>query len=503
MAATQTNKDEIVISDFDKGIGPSVYLGFGDIRNLDILSSPGVATLNNKVTKRSGTIVDSTVNWFVRDPVNTGSLVAYDAGGSFYNTNDSGSTWGELAGAPASGGGQGAVIWKNYLVSAYASKLVLYGTLTSTAIWRDSWKTIDQDNSWHPMIISRNDGKIYGGAGRYLFSLEEASGQTFDAGNPNTYTFTQQALDLPAGDSIKTLEELGNNLMIGTIAAAGHGALKIADIFPWDRSSVSFNLPLSLNVNGVHALLTVNNILYILAGLEGKIYSSNGVQTATIGQIPLSITNTGSGTTRNIIPSPGAFINYKERPTFGFLYAVGVWSLLPTRGGNVLNLEHTISPGNTTDTSIGALLPLSQDEILIGWKSSDINTLYGIDKTDNTGRVSAFTGTFTPGYFESALYHIGNYHNKRTFREIEFQLDRPMVIGQGVALSYRTSLNTDFLIIGTYTHSTTLTTQIGAKQSHVVIPGIPSTEFVQLRVALAPGTSDANASPRLREVRLR
>ena len=287
MAATQTNKDEIVISDFDKGIGPSVYLGFGDIRNLDILSSPGVATLNNKVTKRSGTIVDSTVNWFVRDPVNTGSLVAYDAGGSFYNTNDSGSTWGELAGAPASGGGQGAVIWKNYLVSAYASKLVLYGTLTSTAIWRDSWKTIDQDNSWHPMIISRNDGKIYGGAGRYLFSLEEASGQTFDAGNPNTYTFTQQALDLPAGYSIKTLEELGNNLMIGTIAAAGHGALKIADIFPWDRSSVSFNLPLSLNVNGVHALLTVNNILYILAGLEGKIYSSNGVQTATGARLEL------------------------------------------------------------------------------------------------------------------------------------------------------------------------------------------------------------------------
>ena len=496
---TKTKLDEpIVITQFEKGIAPSPHVGFGDMRNLDISSVPGVAKLNNKLSKVSASTVDALVKWILRDPITAGSIVAIDGNGSVYNSNDSGATWSELG--DRDGSGQGMVIFKNYLIVAENSSLDVYGPLSGgAAAWSDNWKTIDTESAWHPMIVSINDGKVYGGGGRYIFSIEEASGQTFAPGNAATFTFTQQALDLPANYKVKCLEELGNNLMIGTWTGDTVAQFKLADIFPWDRSSASFDRPLQLNVNGVHAMLNINNLLWILAGIEGQVFISNGVQSSEVVRIPLSIADIDGG--KYLSYYPGSVANYRGRLFFGLgdgsgnTAGMGVWSVLSTAQGYVLNLEHSISTGTNSASStieIASLLPTNRDVLLVGWRD---NTTYGIDRVDNSARSTGFTG-----YFDSSFHQIGTYRRKRQLQEIEVQFAKPLVIGQGIALSYRTSLTGDFVIIGTFTHSTVNTTQIGGVSSHVAVAGIPDCEFVQIRGALAPGTSDTNASPNLKQI---
>lgn len=491
--------EELVIAEFDKGISMSPHFGFADMRNLDIHTIPGIVRLNNKLSKASASLVAAKINWIVRDPISAGSVVAISTSGVVYGSNDAGASWYELA--DRDGNGQGMIIWKNYLFVAETTTIDVYGPLSGgAAAWSNNWQTIDSDASFHPMFISVNDGKLYGGAGRYVFSVEELT--TFAPGTAASYSYTQQALDLPADYRIKCLTELGENLMLGTWMGASVFQFSVADIFPWDRSSPSFTTPLRLNVNGCHAMVNINNILYILAGIEGKIYSSNGVQSALIGHIPISLANIEGG--KFLVYHPGAIANYKGRLFFGVsdgdgnTAGMGVWSLLPTERGNILNLEHEIStgtPSSTTLIEIGAIYPVSRDILLVGWRDQ---STYGIDRSDNDDRQASYSG-----YFDSAFYMVGTYGVKKQFQEIEFQLAKPLTSLQGVALSFRTNLTDPFTIIGTFTHSTASTTQVGAVASHVTTPGIPSSEFVQIRAALAPGASNSNSSPELRAVILR
>jgi hypothetical protein len=346
-------------------------------------------------------------------------------------------------------------------------------------------------------MISRNDNKLYGGAGRFIYSLDENSGQTFAPATSATYTWTQQALDLPSNYKIKCMEELGNNLMSGTWMSSGEANLKVADIFPWDRNSPSFLEPLKLNENGVHAMLNINNILYILAGITGKVFSSNGVQVAPLAQIPTYVTDYES--IGYYLFYPGAIMNHKGRLFFGIGNdstggIMGVFSL----NGNLLNLENLISTGNDGSTSsiqIGALLSTGYVSYLIGWKDG---TSYGIDSI-----LYRYTGY--GAYAESPLYPVGTPLAKRGFSQLEFQLVRPLATGQGIKIKYRTNLTDSFTELGTYIYSGTVTSTtkvIGARTSFNDTAKIPDCEFIQIRVELTTG-ENSNTTPELKTIILR
>lgn len=487
---------DLIIPAPSAGISSSPHLGNGDVRNLDIFTIPGVARLNNLLAKKSASTVTNLVQWFVKYPTTPSTIFALDAGGQVYQSTDSGDTWATVAGETAGGAGQGMMIWKDYLFVARATALDVYGPLSGGAAWSNSWKTIDSDTLWHPMIVSFNDNKLYGGAGRYIFSLDEVSGQTFAPGNSATYTYTQQALDLPPNYRIKCLAELGNNLMIGTWMGTNVYDLKVADVFSWDRSAISFGAPMNLPENGVHAMLNHNSTLYILAGIGGRVYSSNGVQATVIAQIPSSVANIEGGL--YLETYPGALIVYKGRIFFGLsvggtanIAGMGVWSLLQTSKGNILVNEHTISTGNdgsSTVVKIGALLDISRDTLLVGWRDA---STYGIDKTTNTLRTTSYGG-----YWESAFYNVGTPLVKRAFTQAEFLLAQALTTGQGVRLKYRTDLSASFTTIGTYDFAT-----LGAVIAHNFIASIPDSEFVQIRCELTTGAS--NTSPQIKSITLR
>ncbi len=488
------------------GIAPSALTGIADVRNLDISSVPGIVKLNNLTAKKSAAIVVTLPQWKVKNPATPAEVYALDSAGKVYKSTNSGVTWALMTGFTSGGHGNGLAIWKNYLFVARDAFLDVCGDGSATGItnsnWSNSWQAIDSDLLWHPMIVSKNDNKLYGGAGKYVFSLDENSGQTFAPGTGATFTYTQQALDLPPNYRIKCLEELGNNLMCGTWQGTNVYDLRIADIFPWNRSAPSFGQPITMSENGVHGMLNTGNQLIILAVIGGRMYKSNGINAVQVGQIPSSIADLSGGKYLEFFP--GAICNYKGKVFFGVSGSVaipgmGVYSLDQTSRGTILTHEHSISTG-TDGTSyavkIGALLPVTRDNILIGWYDATPTASYGIDNITVASYMTSYTG-----YFISPLYLVGTNGQPRKFNEIEFQLVRPLRTNEGIKIDYRDDLTASFTNIGTYDFTTW-----GAEMSHnalfnkgTIDIDIPECENIQLKIYLTGTTT----TPELRNVTLK
>lgn len=479
------------------GIAQSPHVGYADVRNLDIFSIPSVARLNTIVTKKSSTTVTAFINWAVRHPIDPTQIYALDSAGTVYKSTDTGATWAVLSGTSSTNAhGNGLAIWKNYLFVARDTNLDVCGDGTSSGIiaanWTLGWKTIDSDVLWHPMITSRNDAKLYGGAGRYVFSLDEAT--TFAPGTGASYTWTAQALDLPSSYRIKCIEELGNNLLLGTWQGTNIYDIRLADIFPWDRASVSFGQPIHIEDYGVHAMRNIDNSIIVLAGINGTIRKCDGVNAYIIGQIP---TDLSGGKYLEFYPS--SICSFKNKVFFGVgnggstaIGGQGVYSLEQTGRGNILTLEHLnsqLTDGSAASVKISALIPITRDTILSAFRS---NTTYGIDLSDSTSY--AYTTDYS-GYFDSPLYQVGTIYNPKSFAQIEFQLAKKLATGEGIQLSYRNNINDSFTTIGSYTY-----TNLGAVLSHNIKADIPDCEFIQIRVGLL-GTS--TTTPQFRSVTLR
>lgn len=463
-----------------QGIAQSPEVGFGDIRNIDLYSAPGSARLNNSLVKVSGTTVDALIKWIVRDPDTPANVFALDSNGVLYKSANSGDTWTEVSNR--SGHGNGLMVKWGYVFVCTDTTIDVMKISDST--WTTGWQTIDSDTLWHPMIVSKNDGIIYGGAGRYIFSIEELT--TFAPGTASTYDFTQQRLDLRKDVRVKCLAELGINLMCGTWTGSTLTDFRVADIFPWDRVSPSYGQPIQMTESGVNAMITISNQLYILAGVEGRIYRSDGYNSTPIGEIPQSIADLSAGV--YLEPFPGAIMSYKGRLFFGVsggsaVDGCGVYSLMQTSKGNILTMEHSVSTGNMGATNIlqiGALLPISRDECLVGWRD---NTTYGIDKADN----DAFTPSYR-GYFDTPVYDVGSVNSQAKFRQIELQLERDLRANEGVKLRYRLDKTDSYVDIKTVDFAT-----YGAIRSKNIITEIPSDvkvcENIQVQIALTGTTT--------------
>ena len=467
-------------------------MGYGDVRQLDIFTLPGVAKLNNLTAKKSSTTVVGRVNWMVKNPATPAEVYALDADGKVYKSTDSGATWALMTGFTAGGHGNGLAIWKNYLIVARDAFLDVCGDGTATGIananWTNSWKAIDSDVLWHPMLVSKNDNMLYGGAGKYVFSLEELT--TFVPATAASFTFTAQALDLPPNYRIKCIEELGNNLMCGTWQGTNVYDLRIADIFPWDRSAVSFGQPITLNEFGVHAMLNTGNSLIVLAGIDGQVYICDGVSAVPTAQIPQSIADISNN--KYIDFYPGAICNWKKKVYFGVssggtattIAGMGVYSLTRTSKGNILVNEHLISTGSdgsTTNVKIGSLLPVTRDNLLIGWVD---DTTEGIDNITTSSFVTTYGGFFT-----SPMYRIGSSNHTRKFQEVEINLARPLRANEGIKLSYRSNLTSSFTDFLTWDYAT-----YAGELSHTTVLTkptfeIPASELIQIKVSLTGTTT--------------
>lgn len=498
---------DLVIKDFKFGIGPSPHQGFGDMRNLDFVTRPGIVRLNYKTVKETATLLTNIPLWIVRDPLEDNDYYTIDEDQVVYRSVNQGDTWTILTGNSSVGNGNGLAIWRDFLFVMGNSAIDIYGPLSGTPVWHNAWKAYQSNSFYHPALVSINDGNLYIGADNFIASVAFLGSGTFGAtANPtsNNYaTYTQEALDLPSEFNVQCLAELGEDLMIGT---AYHNYEEVSEgivvpngvLFPWDRISPSFGTPLVFNENGIRQMINIDQTLYICAGQQGKYFKSNGVQYQQIAQLPNYLVKLDQD--KRLEPEPGAAMQFNGKFFFGVsagasandIGGCGVWSIDPKT--NVLAFEQQISTyltggdmGLTTNVRIGALFPATNQRMFIGWKDG---ATAGIDKTA-TGRYDGLKG-----YFDSPMYQVGTPLNKKQFTQLEFQLVEPLIAGQGVKIKFRTNLFDGFTDIGTYDFA-----MLGAVMSHNVVATIPACEFVQLQVLL--NCSGSNDSPQLKSVTLR
>lgn len=585
MAAAQTT--DLIIKDFQVGIGPSPYLGFGDMRNLDVYTLPGIARLNYSTAKQSGSVMLDTPHWIEADPNNPTHLYSVDGSGNAYTSSDQGGTWTKIPGItvtisiaspavvshtaynldvdtpivfsttgalptgivagqvyyiitagagansfefsatlggsaintsgsqsgthtlmPADGKGNGMKIFGRYLIVARPGWLDTYGPLNSSPGWMFQWQPVAINNftgfiDWHCMLLSKNDGKLYIGEGAGVASLEAAGGDiySFDPATGGTFTYTAIALDLPIDVAVKAIGEQGNNVMLGTWKGE---QVKWAVVYPWNRSDESFGQPFGLDEIGINQMWVDNEIIYCQAGYSGKYFRSNGVQFNQIAQIPNAIANLDSG--QRIDCLPGAVAWHRGRLFFGTsLYAgsnlsgMGVWSINPGNKYSLIyeNLISTGDDGSSTNVVIGALFSAFNRIFHIGWRDG---SSYGIDRV-NTDRYTTYLG-----YVESPFYRVGTSLGPRQFTQMEFQLTAPLATGQGLKFYYRNN------VLASYTQITTILpggvsgtfdfATLGAISSLNFNPGIPSSDFLQIKAVLTTA-SGSTLSPELEVITLR
>jgi hypothetical protein len=490
---------DIVINEFYKGVADSAHIGFEQMVNLDVFSNPGIAKINYKTASKH--TPTGLIRWFVQDPAVSTNFYALDSTGRVYKSTDSGDTWTLVTGnSLTSASGEGLNIWKDYLWVLRASNADVYGPLSGSPAWTTGFVS---GSAWaateHPTLVSSDDS-LYWGGGRYVLNIYEVATKTFSPSDATTYVVNQNALDLPANYNAKTLAEQGRWLLIGTYKGSVYYQQKVADIFPWDKISPSYNNPIKLGEFGVNQMITTtDNRVLAVAGREHTIYLTDIVNSSRVRKLSNLLRNDETTYGPVVLdPQPGAIMNHKGRVFMGVSAnnvsnPAGVYSFIPSDG--LVTLENTISSGHIDGLmQIGALISIDENSYLMSSQRQGAG--YTIDKVLGTG-TSAKRYTGYVAEFRSQLYEIGTPLQKRKLQELNIILAKPLGAGQGFKIQWRESLDDGWSQMVIFDYAT-----YGAAQ-YLTYPWTgKETATIQIRGLLTTDTS-THTTPELKEVRIR
>ena len=443
----------IIVNNPQKGIAPSSYLGFEEIRNLNITDKPGVAYPHRALTSEGGATVDDLMEKMVKD--STGDIWGYtkEVGNYVFKRNG---TWAELT-AHTDSGIDGMEYWKSYVAIIEGGTIDWYKISDNSC--DTSWSASDITDSGsnpHPTLHSKNDDKLYLGANNVIDTITEDT--NFVPATGATYTVVKAAFKLPEGYTIVYLEELGEKLVIGT---SKNGNAMESVLFFWDRSSTTYDNIITMRDESIANMIVVDNLLYIQGGTKGTWYVSNGTSTQKIAELPYTLADLSSfplNVYRNAICYKDGLIYFGVSYNGGSVAVpiLGVWSLNPKT--SALNYEYTISPGEYGQTAtkavyIGALIPIggSNPNLLVSWYDEN-GSAYG---TDDIGS-ARYTSDLA--YLVSDFSRVAGSLDKRPLNKWSVQLSKPMASGDSVKVYYRTAQNGSWLnVVDGVTESTTST----------------------------------------------
>jgi len=338
--------------------------------------------------------------------------------------------------------GNGIVVFQNSDASAtylfaFRNGFIDVINVTATAnletpSWTNGWQSLNSGtgtgNRHH--AIHGQDNIIYYTDDRYIGSIRELT--IFDPSSGATFTFNQDALDTPSGEVLVHLEELGANLL-----AAGQ---TYDHIYPWDRVSDSFNLPISVPERQVFRLKNIGGTVFILAGTSGNIYMTQGTYVKHFKKLPDQVINNSGSLQSNVVTWGGIdALNGSLLVGASVLTSGnnGVYRIYPD-GRLVI---HQIP--STSSTSVTAL-EVSNTFFYMGYAS-------GADEL-TTSRYSSFQGVI-----QSAFYVVGTKTNKTKYSLLEVVIAKPASSGN-VRVSYRTDTSSSFTTLDTFAADSTNTT---------------------------------------------
>jgi hypothetical protein len=210
--------------------------------------------------------------------------------------------------------------------------------------WTNDWQSLNagagSSNSHYAKV--GQDNIVYFCDDRYVGSILEKT--VFDPATGGTYTYNNQALDMPQGEINNWLDELGVNLLV-----AGDS---YNFIYPWDRVSASYSLPINVPERSIKRIKNMGGTVYILAGVRGNIYTTQGTYAKLFKSLPDYVINNGSTILSNPVTwggigsRNGALIFGAGVQTSG---NSGIYLLYPN---GTLILDNIPSTGSTNATSL-------------------------------------------------------------------------------------------------------------------------------------------------------
>jgi len=392
--------------------------------------------------------------------------------------------------------GRGIASWQSYLVVFRGDDVIdaLRGVsfrddaVDLAALWTYDWggTAVDDVSEAKRATFVGTDDILYFNNGTAVGSIQETAGDVFDPTDSASYTINEQALDLPTGDSILSFGETGEKLLIGTFTNK---------VYPWDRISPSFDIPLDLPEDGTYQIVSTNSTAYLFVGNRGRIYETNGSAVALWKKIPdhLSgvfepyyIWKSAEVSRGQMYAGFTAFQNDgTEITTMG-----GVWAIdMDTKA---LRHVHQLSHGVGGTTSVIQRSILSETPtgtgLYVGWTDS-AGTTFGVD----TGSSLPYSAGET--IIETEIIPIGTYTFSATPSQYEFKLTRPLVSGESIELQVRTNLTESYISVG-------VSSTVGAiSEEFPATTGLENIQWVQVKAILTSTNTTPSRVP-LKQIRI-
>lgn len=500
----------IKMNNFQLGMAPSMHMGTSRIINADLTD---VGVLKVQFASCLVKSVRALPRWLTT-AFNGFFYYCLTADGVLWESGNATSWTEKFVNSHVNAQGNGLAYWNSYVFIARSNKIDVFNPATGICI--NDWATLDENTANHPMIVTR-DNVLYIADGGKVFKIKRV-GATFDPTNSATYVLTPGFLDVKQiGLEIKALSEIGTDLACGVSTING-GDTRISDVYYWNSNTSTdlFTTKISIQESSISAILNVGNLLYVIAGTQATVYVCNTVDFSI--KKKMSFFDFSENIFLNVTSSPGAIAKHNDEIVFGVTGGgphptpIGVYSLATATdsNGNVVPTIHcrnTISTGHIGESpyqvEIGAVMSISSNQLFIGWAQYDGTThTYGIDCV---GESLIQDGVRYSGYqtvYESQLYRVGTFHNKKTFQQLEFALVQELRVGEGLKFNYRTTKNGAWIPIiqpDTAPSGKFDFAHLGAVISHNFPPGIPECEFVEIQ-ALLTANPTTGTTPQLREL---
>ena len=501
----------LVIDGWENGIAKDPYSGLGLMTQVD-LETPGEVAVGYPMTASSlsgggnsigNSIARSTRLFptYVTRGTADGSEYGYailDSNGRVWETpspNGFTGTWTFLSSSNSttnSSAQDGIAYWLGFLFKFRNDSIDYWNGTT----WVAGWKTITGGVKHFAYVASNN--QLYFTNGIFLGRIFAPVPSAFDPTSSSTYNFNAQILNLPATDVALSIVEVGGgNTAQSTLLVGG----SLNAIYPWDKISTSFGLPIYVADSYIGRMVSANQNAFIFPGKfagRGRIYITNGSQADLYYKVPDYIFGQ-----QDPYYVWGDVIFHRNNLIFGFVV------LSNARSGDVASnniwalslVNKAFRSLSTITTATGSLLPGALIPIIspvspngpsgfgyiAGWW--DDSSAGGISYSNTTAGVSSSGTTIN-----TDLMPVGTFTQKKTFTQLEYKLRTPLASGESISVVP--------IIDGSAGTAFTFQPTVAAGQlSGVANQTFQGAQWLSLQVTLV-GNSGSSGG-RLKELRLR
>lgn len=479
----------ITIINPQKGISNSAILGNEAIIGCEIFEEPGVLkiqsaleadssnTNNPSTVTLTGVPVADVTNYNLSNDLQRTVLTE---GGQLMSISNANFTM-----ATNLSKGWDACVWSpKYTVVSYSQSgtgyigVIVHDDFAATASWEPA--EISGLTSTHAIkLLMAQDGYMYFTNGNTIGRITAITGGS----GAVSITSSSNVLDLPPNVYAVTMAELGSKLLIGTQKGYSYSArqdFQGADIYPWDRTSSSFSLPVKIDENGMNAMISHRNQVYFSAGDDGRIYTTDGTNYQLVKRLPYN--KSGRYNPTSWVYLNAMTINQQGHLLVGLsaIYdgnaptTTGIWETALTQGypTHLPFFSRDENLGQTANVKIGSVRVLNDDALAFGIASG---TSYELSVTAATTLNSGYTAKW-----RTEVFIVGTRKNRKSYSTLEFLLTRPLIANQGIKIAYRKNLNDSFTTIGTFDYAT-----LGGVISHDTKALIADAEMVQFEISLS------------------